>query len=106
MPASNPPASAGEQEVPPYMKQAGFASQSDLQPGYEVIGLITCIAVGRRWHSLQPIQWALSLDIAPGPQKALCGGIPGDGFGVWGRFWSHFEGNSRQKMTNLPGIDF
>ena len=40
------------------------------------------------------------------PQKALCGGIPGDGFGIWGRFWSHFEGKSRQKMTNLSGIDF
>ena len=38
------------------------------------------------------------------PQKALR--IPGDGFGIWGRFWSHFEGNSRQKMTNLSGIDF
>ena len=40
------------------------------------------------------------------PHKALCGGIPGDGFGVWGRFWSHFEGNSRQKMTNLSRIDY
>ena len=40
------------------------------------------------------------------PQKALRGGIPGDGFGIWGRFWSHFEGKSRQKMTDLSGIDF
>ena len=33
----------------------------------------------------------------PLPQKVLRGGIPGDGFGIWGRFWSHFAGNSRQK---------
>ena len=26
------------------------------------------------------------------PQKALRGGIPGDGFGIWGRFWSHLAG--------------
>ena len=40
------------------------------------------------------------------PQKALRGGIPGDGFGIWGRFWRHFEGKNRQKMTNLSIIDF
>jgi len=40
------------------------------------------------------------------PQKALCGGIPGDGFGIWGRFWSHFVGNCCQKLTNLSRIDF
>ena len=40
------------------------------------------------------------------PQKALRGGIPGDGFGIWGRFWSHFVGNCCQKLTNLSRIDF
>ena len=30
----------------------------------------------------------------------------GDGFGIWGRFWSHFVGNSRQKLTNLSKFDF
>ena len=39
-------------------------------------------------------------------QKALCGGIPGDGFGIWARFCSHFEGKSRQKMTNLQELTF
>ena len=42
----------------------------------------------------------------PSPQKALRGVIPGDGFGIWGRVWSHFEGNSRPKITNLSIIDF
>ena len=40
------------------------------------------------------------------PQKALRGVIPGDGFAMWGRIWSHFGGNSRPKMTNLSTIDF
>ena len=39
-------------------------------------------------------------------QKALRGVIPGHGFGIWGRFWSHFEGNSRPKITKLSIIDF
>ena len=50
--------------------------------------------------------WTATL-LAPAPsQKALCGGIPGDGFGIWGRFWSHFVGNCFQKLTNLSRIDF
>ena len=40
------------------------------------------------------------------PQKALRGGIPGNGFGIWGRLWSQFEGNSRQKMKKLSRIDY
>ena len=40
------------------------------------------------------------------PQKALYGGIPGGGFGIWGRFCSHFVGSCCQKLTNLSRIDF
>jgi len=33
------------------------------------------------------------------PQKALCGGIPGAVLEPLVRFWSHFVGISRQKLT-------
>ena len=34
------------------------------------------------------------------PQKALRGGIPGDGFGIWGRFWSHFAPKVDKPVKN------
>ena len=51
---------------------------------------------------------SLQLDVAHLPHAAshqvtlthkrpFRGGIPGDGFGIWGRFWSHFAENSLQK---------
>ena len=73
--------------------------------GHAGVGPGAVLSVGRpSAPSLPPCRRALYA--REWPQKALCGGIPGDGFGIWGRFWSHFVGNCCPKLTNLSRIDF